>query len=108
MENGQGDDARIERVIVEVGSGAISRLSGATRCVDAEASEDTEADDALARRILRSIAMSETIRSNCRAAMTSERDIDEAEEAAMLSRAQQMLARVLAARWPKPSEPAPN
>lgn len=108
MEKGQGDDSRVARVIVEVASEAIDRLSAATRCIASDKRERTKADDALTRRIIRSIATSETIRSNCRAAMTSPRDIDDAEEAAMLARAQRMLARVLAARWPKPSSSAPN
>ncbi len=108
MENGRSDDARARGIILGAAAGAIERLSAATRRIAVEPGARLKDDDALTRRVLKAIATSETIRSNCRAANTRLSDIDEAEEAAMLARAQRMLARVLESKRSRPPPSAPN
>ncbi len=108
MEKGHSDAPGVYRVIVDVASQELTRLSATMQRVVAKAGGPSEADDALARRVLRSVAIAETIRSNCRAANSRLGDIERAEEAIMLARATQLLTRVLDAKWPRPPPSAPN
>ncbi len=92
MENGNRDGPTTDVAIMAVV--AVNKLAAAT-CARPRTGMERAANDALTCRLLRAIALAETVRSNCRAAMTRPQDIDYAEEAAMLARAQELLTGVL-------------
>lgn len=94
MDKGHNDHCRYPGVIVDLAA-RLTRLSAATDRVVSDSGGKAEDDDALSRRVLRAIAMSATIRSNRRAANSLPGDVEDAEEAAMLARAQNMLRAVL-------------